>query len=142
MSQVQGYAKSAFADNIRFFHGREIRNVPHAKGGMGMVLQLSLAPDSVNNRIDPQGWSTQEMQTYDGWGSDRGRTWRSGSDYEQEGFTDFRQKYGEKSYGLNHRFYLHEDFEGRLWLSAEDGCEGTPADAPKNPLQSILSRFG
>ena len=25
------------------------------------------------------------------------------------------------------RFYLHFDKKNRLWLSAEDGCEGTPA---------------
>ena len=65
MSQLPNYAKNAEADNTRLFHGREIRQVPDAAGGMGFVLQLSHAGD------DPEGWSAQERSTYDGWGHDQ-----------------------------------------------------------------------
>lgn len=157
MHQLATYQKSSFADNVSYFHGREIRQVPTARGGMGMVLQLSLAPPSdyalANHgnltpppkRVDPQGWSDAEMATYDGWGSDRGRVWRQGTDYEREGFEGgFRKKYGPKSFGLNHRFYLHKDFKGKMWLAAEDGCEGTPVLVNNNkpgPLESLMKRF-
>ena len=43
MSQIPDYAKNGDADNARLFHGREIRQVPDAAGGMGFVLQLSRA---------------------------------------------------------------------------------------------------
>merc|ERR1711862_784337 len=43
MFQLPTYKKSDAADNVRLFHGREIRNVPNAEGGMNFVLQLSLA---------------------------------------------------------------------------------------------------
>ena len=43
MYQTSNYKKSADADNTHIFHGREIRQVPTAAGGMGMVLQLSLS---------------------------------------------------------------------------------------------------
>ena len=43
MSQIPDYAKTGDADNVRLFHGREIRQVPDAAGGMGFVLQLSHA---------------------------------------------------------------------------------------------------
>ena len=65
MSQLPNYAKNAEADNVRLFHGREIRQVPDAAGGMGFVLQLAHAGD------DPEGWSAQERSTYDGWGHDQ-----------------------------------------------------------------------
>ena len=71
--------------------------------------------------------TAQEISGYDGWGHDVSRVWRDGVRLESEGFTGFRSKFGEKSFTLNHRFYLHLDAENRLWLSAEDGCEGTPA---------------
>ena len=71
--------------------------------------------------------TAQEISCYDGWGHDVSRVWRDGARLESEGFTGFRSKFGEKSFTLNHRFYLHLDAENRLWLSAEDGCEGTPA---------------
>jgi hypothetical protein len=122
MAKMAGYDRSAFADNRRLFHGREIRQVPAAEGGMGFVLQLSLAEGG-----DPEGWTAQEIAGYDGWGHDAGRVWRDGARLEREGFTAFRTKYGDKAFTLNHRFYLHLDADNRLWLSAEDGCEGTPA---------------
>ena len=53
MSDMAGYEKSAFADNRRLFHGREIRAVPTAGGGMGFVLQLSYA----GTPEDPEGWT-------------------------------------------------------------------------------------
>lgn len=118
MSQIPDYAKTGDADNARLFHGREIRQVPDAAGGMGFVLQLSHAGE------DPEGWSAQERSTYDGWGHDQGRTWRKADVYESEGWANFKETYGDKAYGLNHRCYWHLDSQSKLWLSAEDGCEG------------------
>ncbi|GMH47059.1 hypothetical protein TrLO_g4267 [Triparma laevis f. longispina] len=124
MHQLEDYEKSAHADNISYFHGREIRNVPDAAGGRGFVLQLS---DSVD---DPEGWSAQEVSTYDGWGHDSGRQWRKTDDWESEG-VKMREKFGESAFGLNHRFYLHYDDQDNFWLSAEDGCEGKAAEAKR-----------
>jgi len=133
MSQLDGYARDAKADNARVFHGRELRKVPNAEGGMGFVLQLSYA-----NGNDPEGWTKEEIQTYDGWGHDSGRTWRTADRYESEGFENFKSTYGPKAFGLNHRFYLHLDSSNRMWLSAEDGCEGTPSKAPQNLFSRLL----
>ena len=52
MSQIPDYAKNGDADNARLFHGREIRQVPDAAGGMGFVLQLSRA-STVKVRLWP-----------------------------------------------------------------------------------------
>ena len=132
MSNIEGYTKNADADNIRIFHGRELRQVPDAEGGMGFVLQLSFSDD------DPEGWSKEEIETYDGWGHDSGRTWRKADIYEKEGFKTFKKMYGPKAFGLNHRFYLHFDGQNRMWLAAEDGCEGTPAVSSPNPFLSFF----
>ena len=122
MFQIPDYKQSAFADNIHLFHGREIRQVPNASGGMNFVLQLSHSED------DPQGWTTEEVKGYDGWGHDSGRVWRQGDRLVEEGFKDFQERFGPKAFALHHRFYLHFDSENRMWLSAEDGCEGIPAE--------------
>lgn len=135
MFHIPDYSKSAFADNIRLFHGRELRSIPDAKGGFGFVLQLSYADE--DHGADPEGWSNQEIATYDGWGHDAGRTWRKANDYEAEGVKDFKENFGEKAFGLNHRFYLHLDGDNKVWLSAEDGCEGTPKDT-KNPIRQMF----
>ena len=90
-----------------------------------------------DDESDPEGWSTQEIDTYDGWGHDSGRVWRKADDYEKEGFQTFKEKFGNEAFGLNHRFYLHYDGAKRMWLSAEDGCEGTPAMSG-NPIRRIL----
>ena len=134
MHQLQGYEQTSDADNRRIFHGREIRQVPSAAGGMGFVLQLSLA-----NEDDPEGWTTAEINGYDGWGHDSGRVWRKGDRLEEEGFANFRQRFGPASFALHHRFYLHMDAFNRLWLSAEDGCEGTPAaSGSQNPVAKLF----
>ena len=119
MAKMPGYAKNADADNVRLFHGREVRNVPTAAGGMNFVLHLSLA-----NGEDAEGWSKEEIAGYDGWGHDQGRVWRQGPTLEAEGFDGFRAKFGPKAFTLHHRFYWHLDRTNQLWLSAEDGCEG------------------
>jgi len=116
-----GYSKVAEADNIRVFHGREIRQVPHANGGGGCILQLSMA-----NEADPEGWTKLEIGDYNGWAHDTGRPWRRGEQLEREGFEGFQAKFGDAAYGLHHRFYLHLDHRSQIWLSAEDGCEGEP----------------
>ena len=51
MENIPDYKLNADADNLTVFHGREIRQVPHATGGMGFVLQLS------HNSEDPEGWT-------------------------------------------------------------------------------------
>ncbi|KAL3917600.1 MAG: hypothetical protein SGARI_007669 [Bacillariaceae sp.] len=122
MFQTPNYCQSADADNIRLFQGREIRQVPNASGGMNFVLQLS------HSEEDPQGWTAEEVKGYDGWGHDSGRVWRQGDQLVNEGFKDFQETFGPKAFGLHHRFYLHFDSENRMWLAAEDGCEGTPAE--------------
>jgi hypothetical protein len=136
MFNVPGYSKSGDADNSQFFHGRELRKVPGAEGGFGFVLQLSLAD---GDDPDPEGWSKEEISGYNGWEHDVNRKWRTAADYEAEGFNDFKEKFGENAFGLNHRFYLHLDSGNRMWLSAEDGCEGTPAEAEnRNPISRMF----
>jgi hypothetical protein len=134
MHQIEDYQQTAKADNLALFHGREIRKVPWAKGGMGFVFHMSLA-----NGEDPEGWTKGEVSGYDGWAHDVGRDWRTGERHGQEGFVGFRDKFGPESFSLNHRVYLHYDMLNRLWVSAEDGCEGTPATP--NPVQSFLRKF-
>lgn len=157
MSRIPNYQKSAYANNISIFHGRELRKIPTANGGMGFVLQLSYADQSGvessvgdgvpagkgadaswnGQAVDPQGWSTQEIATYDGWRSDSFRQWRNGPVYEAEGFTAFSKECGDEAFGLNHRFYLHLDDQSRMWLSAEDGCEGTPSEG-----RNLMGKLG
>ena len=122
MAQVPGYDKSNFADDAVFFHGREVRKVPNAAGGMNFVLQLSASGE------DKDGWVAGERDGYDGWGHDSSRVWRDGKRLEDEGVAGFRERYGPNSFTLNHRFYLHLDNTNQLWLSAEDGCEGRLVD--------------
>ena len=119
MRQVPGYSPSAHADNTRIFHGREVRKVPHAAGGHGFVLQLSLADGA-----DAEGWTPQEVASYAGWEHDSKRTWRDVARLESEGCAGFRAHFGPAAFALHHRFYLHAGAGGELWLSAEDGCEG------------------
>lgn len=160
MNRIPNYQKSALADNISIFHGRELRKIPTANGGMGFVLQLSYADPSCavteideggagvvagkgadvawnGNAVDPQGWSQEEIATYDGWRGDSFRQWRNAPVYESEGFTTFSKEFGKDAFGLNHRFYLHLDDRSRMWLSAEDGCEGTPSEG-----KSLMGKLG
>lgn len=41
MAKMTGYAQNADADNVKAFHGREVRQVPTAAGGMGFVIHLT-----------------------------------------------------------------------------------------------------
>ncbi len=156
MARTPEYKKSSYADNIVSFHGRELRKIPTANGGMGFVLQLSYADPSGTledvsslaagkgadaawngTPVDPQGWSKEEIATYDGWRSDQFRQWRKCSMYEDEGYSTFGNEFGNEAFGLNHRFFLHLDNQNKMWLSAEDGCEGTPADGT-----SLMKKLG
>lgn len=154
MSRIPNYTKSANANNLSIFHGRELRKIPTANGGMGFVLQLSYAdptgvesPDVSGGKgadvgwngaaVDPQGWSKEEIATYDGWRGDSFRQWRKGPMYESEGFGTFSKEFGNEAYGLNHRCFLHLDDQERMWLSAEDGCEGTPSAG-----RSLMGKLG
>lgn len=136
MFQIPDYEQHEIANNIQIFHGREIRQVSDATGGMGFVLQLSLASSE-----DPEGWTNAEVAGYDGWKHDVGRQWRKGELLEEEGFVGFKARFGEKAFALHHRFYLHLDAGDRLWLSAEDGCEGTPAE-PVSSSDPVSKLFG
>ena len=118
MSKIPNYTQSSDADDINVFYGREVRKVPNAAGGMGFVLQL------VSSKDDPEGWSAQEIQEYNGWGHDSGRKWRKAGDHAVEGNELYQNKFGPQAFGLHHRFYWHLDQQNGLWLSAEDGCEG------------------
>lgn len=119
MAKMPKYSQSAEADGIHIFHGREIRKVANAAGGMGFVLQLSSASSE-----DPEGWTPQERKEYNGWAHDSGRHWRRGDELHNEGYDSFRSKFGPSAFTLHHRFYWHVDRRGGLWLAAEDGCEG------------------
>ena len=134
MARIPGYSRTAEADNAKIFHGREVRQVPTATGGMGFAIHLSKAGED-----DPEGWTAPEVAGYDGWAHDAGRIWRTGETLEKEGFAGFRTKFGDKAYTLHHRFYLHLDREDQLWLSAEDGCEGHPA--PAAPAKKVFGLF-
>merc|ERR1711934_605294 len=123
MSSTAGYKKNASADNQRYFHGREVRSVENAAGGMNFVLHLSDTEDDV------EGWSQQEIDDYDGWGHDGGRHWRKLAQWQSEGVQFPVDKFGERAYGLHHRFYLHLDAQNHFWLAAEDGCEGKASEA-------------
>lgn len=61
---------------------------------------------------------------YSGWLSDQQRRWRNGSLLRSEGFDTFEARFGPEAFTLHHRFYLHRDGAGAVWLAAEDGCEG------------------
>eukprot|EP00548_Thalassiothrix_antarctica_P002942 CAMPEP_0194142902 /NCGR_PEP_ID=MMETSP0152-20130528/12113_1 /TAXON_ID=1049557 /ORGANISM="Thalassiothrix antarctica, Strain L6-D1" /LENGTH=235 /DNA_ID=CAMNT_0038842055 /DNA_START=162 /DNA_END=869 /DNA_ORIENTATION=- len=139
MERISGYETTADADNLTIFHGREIRKVPDATGGMGFVLQLSHSSEEKSGADrDPEGWTSAEVGGYDGWAKDSGRVWREGDRLESEGFSDFKQRFGPQAFALHHRFYLHYDRGNSMWLSAEDGCEGTPAPAGN---QSVVNRI-
>ena len=98
MFKIPGYSKSNFSDNVVYFHGREIRKVKWAEGGRGFVFQLSLAEGD-----DEEGWTEAERVGYDGWGKDVGRQWRNGEALEREGVPNFREKFGQQAFSLNHR---------------------------------------
>ena len=116
MSQLPDYSRSAAADDICLFHGREVRD---AKGFVSsMVLQLVASKD------DPEGWSPGELADYSGWGHDSKRKWRKAAEHAKEGNPLYGGKFGAQAFGLHHRCYWHLDSQGGLWLAAEDGCEG------------------
>ena len=118
MQGIPHYSRSADADNVEIFHGREIRQVKGAAGGMGFAIHLS------DTDGDPEGWAPQEIADYNGWGHDSGRPWRDLEHWERDGVQNLKLRFGEAAFGLHHRFFLHLDGTNRFWLSAEDGCEG------------------
>merc|ERR1711988_342587 len=87
MAKIPSYAKSAAADNVNVFHGREVRSASSANGGQGCVLQLSLV-----NEGDAEGWTSAEIKDYNGWGHDSRRPWRKGAQLENEGCQGYRSK--------------------------------------------------
>merc|ERR1719491_2109945 len=145
MHQIPKYQKTSTVDNIQIFHGREIRQVPNATGGMNFVLQLSYSSDTDtdSNACDPEGWTKEEKERYDGWGHDSGREWRKGDQLVKEGYTNFPTRFGPTAFALHHRFYLHYDNQNRVWLSAEDGCEGYPdsTTTPTSGIDGVVKRI-
>ena len=121
-SQIPNYRQCSDAEQLTIFHGREVRGVKGAAGGMGYVLQL------VSSLDDPEGWTKEEIQDYNGWKHDTGRKWRKAVDHDAEGNFGYKQRFGQSAYGLHHRFYWRLDNRKGLWLSAEDGCEGVIRD--------------
>jgi hypothetical protein len=128
----EGHDLDANADNVKLFHGREVRQVStNAGGGSSMLIHLSLAGDA----SDVEGWTKEEMDEYAGWLSDRQRRWRNGELLKNEGFETFNERFGDAAFTLHHKFYLHVDTQQNVWLSAEDGCEGVampPSPPPKD----------
>jgi hypothetical protein len=110
-----------------------------AAGDGGAVVPSGKGADLAwdGRAADAQGWSAEETATYDRWRSDRVRRWRDAGTYAAEGFGDPSRVFGDGAYGLNHRFLLHYDDGGRMWLSAEDGCEGTPSEGGGGLLGKI-----
>ena len=131
MSMLPGYQRSAKADTKCVFHGREIRKAHSASGGMGLVLQLS------DFREDAEGWTREERSDYNGWAHDASRTWRNADRIESEGAVGYKRDFGIAAYSLHHRFYLHVDRSGDLWLAAEDGCEGRLVSLPLPPKPTV-----
>lgn len=128
----EGHDLDARADNARLFHGREVRQAENAAGGGGMLIHLSFAGEPGD---DAEGWTSEELEEYSGWLSDRQRRWRDGALLESEGFETFGARFGAKAFTLHHKFYLHVDAGNNFWLSAEDGCEGVatpPAPPPRD----------
>jgi hypothetical protein len=123
MVATPNYRQGADADNVAVFHGREVRKIEGAAGGMGFAIHLS------DTEADSEGWTAQELADYNGWGHDSGRPWRNLERWESEGVQGFRGKFGAAAFGLHHRFFLHLDRANRFWLSAEDGCEGYACEA-------------
>ena len=136
MYQIPEYNQSAKADNVSVFHGREVRKVPGATGGRGFVIHLTMADSN-----DPEGWTSAELDDYNGWEHDVRRTWRNGEQHELEGFPSYKEKFGPEAFGLHHRFYMHFDSANHMWLSAEDGCEGMP-EPEKKGLAAFLDGMG
>merc|ERR1719491_2697054 len=69
MHQIPKYQKTSTVDNSQIFHGREIRQVPDATGGMNFVLQLSYSETDTDSNEkecgDPEGWTKEEQERYD-----------------------------------------------------------------------------
>ncbi|KAH8062598.1 hypothetical protein JL722_3520 [Aureococcus anophagefferens] len=110
MAKMPGYAKNADADNVRLFHGREVRNVPTAAGGMNFVLHLSLA-----NGEDAEGWSRRRSPatTAGATTGTRGARARPSRPRAAASPSSARRRFT-----LHHRFW-HLDRTNQLWLSAE-----------------------
>jgi hypothetical protein len=56
----------------------------------------------------------------------------------EEGFKTFQTEFGKDAFALHHRFYLHMDKGNSMWLSAEDGCEGTPQGNKAFPFSGMF----
>ena len=120
MNRVPDYERLSHADNASIFHGRELRGIPNANGGMGFVLQLSYADPSSTKTlttstltsavdgvvvpsgkgadsawdgraVDDQGWLNEEIATYSRWRYDRVQQWRNAKTYVAEEFDRFSE---------------------------------------------------
>ena len=120
---------------MKIFHGREVRQVKNAEGGMGMVLQLSLAKD-----LDPEGLDTPEISNTTAGHMTANVGGNGANSWKRKGGT-FRRQFGSSAFTLHHRFYLHLDEQNQVWLSAEDGCEGHPAAPRSSFVSKALDQF-
>ncbi|KAL3793576.1 hypothetical protein ACHAW5_002856 [Stephanodiscus triporus] len=139
MNRVPDYERSSHADNIYADPYGTRTTTTSTSAVDGVVVPSGKGADSAwdGRAVDDQGWSNEEIATYDGWRSDRVRQWRNARTYAAEGFDRFSEVFGDKAYGLNHRFFLHYDDRGRMWLCAEDGCEGTPSEGGRGLMGKI-----
>ena len=60
----------------------------------------------------------EEIKEYDGWGHDSGRNWRNADRWEKEGFQGVKTKFGERAFGLHHRFLGRLGPLGRMFKMA------------------------
>ena len=156
---MPNYGKSAHADDVSIFCGRELRGVPTASGGTRFVPQLSCAEPLAlaagpygdagavagegaivarsGEAADPRRWSSEGIATYDGRGADSLRKRQNGPANESEGFGTFSKRFGKGAFGLNHCRFLHSDGWFRVWLSAEDESEGALSEG-----RSWVGRLG
>ena len=79
----------------------------------------------------------EEIKEYDGWGHDSGRNWRNADRWEKEDFHRVKAKFGERAFGLHHRFL------GRLGPLGPLGAAGltVPGSSSKDgdsPRMEIL----
>lgn len=84
----------------------------------------------------------EEIKEYDGWGHDSGRNWRNADRWEKEGFQGVKAKFGERAFGLHHRFLGRLGPLGRMFKMAGVlmGHEFCMASDPAKPLPGTAPR--
>ena len=123
-----GHSLDATADNVRVFHGREVRSVPWPPGGGGWrstsASLASRAPD------DPEGWTGERRWTSTPGGSQTGSAGgETGRSSSRKGSRRSASDSDPRRSPCTTGAHLHVDDADEFWLSAEDGCEGVAQKA-------------